>query len=333
MKRDPAPPTTRQDWDKFSTEAQRDIDQQLSDLQLEIDRANSDLAHLYKADPEASGEYARDIVDYLNDKWRYFDDIFMVTGHWHQPQVTSGLDGILSQHIYSEAFSSARSNGFVAKLVETELSGESPRVGMSFVVSTIELATPNIQSSDIKILAFAEPHEVSLQYLRPDTPEVVSTDANEVGQAIVRADRLLHLYTSHPGSSFFQQSAKKQSDFFDSLSDIVDSSLPRPDSQDVAILHDAATQAVYFKKDDQVIEGVIPNSGRVNITGKILGATIPDSWATAQTAHYTSPSELHATGAGLCLIIDQHNLAIPEVSGPLLVPYRAIDAPLRLSVQ
>ena len=328
--------TSRQEWTHFSGEIQQDVNSILDNARIEIEAANLALAELYETDPEAAGEYAANIVEYLDDRWGYKGDVFMVTGKWHEPMFGSTDEGVMSRHQEKDAFNDTISNGFMVKPVENDDGDEAPRVGMSFIVGSTRISTPSIQGS-FDILAFAEPHEVSLQYMRPGETAVVSTSVEELAESLQRADSLLYLYTNHKDSAFYQTSAKKQEKFIRSVIDIAEAALPAPDSMDRAYLCDVSTDLIYMNHTEH---GFSSASGeevedRMRITGEILGVTIADVLHDGFGKKYNSPDELGATGAGLCLIVSPRdtNFAIPEGCGEyILMPLRAMDS-VPLAVQ
>lgn len=325
MKREPVPLTARQTWDKDSNEWQDNVNETLADLSPVIASANVALAQLYATNSEEIEEYAINVIEFLNDKWGcYIGDRFMVTGHWHEPAVAVGNEGILSRLSYSEAFAAVTSNGFVVNPMESEDSNDPPKVGMSFSVGCFPFSSPSMKGI-FELLTFAEPHEISLQYLRPGTSEVISADVNEIGDAIMRADALLHLYTSHPNSTFFKQSAKKQTEFFRSILNTVEITLPRADTLDEACIHDAVTEAIYYKDNGELVKEYPRNTETRGITGRIIGVALPDMWQSPVEQKYTNPYDLQCAETGLCLIVDSHNLNLSSQNDQILIPYRAID--------
>lgn len=326
--------TMREQWAVISQERQSDVIEVLHDQQWEIDRANETLAELYTTDPEAAGEYAQSIVEYLDSEWAYHGEIFMIAGNWYMPTVGINAEGVISRHTYEEVFTSATSNGFIVKPVTSEDGDEVPRVGLSFVVGSTSLYTPSI-SGEFNFLAYADTNDITVNYLRPGSVDVVSSDPVEIGQAIQRADALLNIYTNHPNSSFYQQSSRKQNQFIREIIAIVEDALPAPDSYDKAYVHDLEIDSVYFRHEGQLVL-VSPIEGLIKVTGEIMGATIPDVYEDGYNTKYETPDEFSAVGSGICLIVRpmEANIELPsETEEYMLIPYRATPATMQLSVQ
>lgn len=326
--------TKREQWTVISQERQADVVEVLHDQQWEIERANAKLAELYASDPEAAGEYAQSIVEYLDSEWAYSGEIFMVAGNWHMPTVGISAEGVIAQHTYEEVFTSATSNGFIVKPVSEEDGDEVPRVGLSFIVGSTSLYTPSL-SGEFNFLAYADTADVTVNYLRPGSVDVVSGDPVEIGKALQRADALLKLYTNHPDSSFYRQSARKQNQFLRDAIAIVEDVLPAPDSYDKAYIHDLEIGTVYFRHNGELVQASAAD-GLIEITGEILGITTPDVYDNGFGTRYESPEEFSTISSGICLIVRpiEANIALPgDTEEYLLIPYRATPAQIRLSVQ
>jgi hypothetical protein len=319
--------TARQEWIEYSGDVQAHINQTLEGMAAEIDGANIILADLYVNDPERAGEYAGDVIDYLDSKWGFAGDHFMVCGEWHAPYVGLSEEGVLSRHQKVEAFNTAQSNGFMVKPVE-QGDEDIPRIGMSFVVGHNHISTPSIQGQ-FELLAFAEPNEISLQYLRPNDPSVVSGSMKEIRRTLRRLDALLYLHTNDQRSDFYRQSTNKQQRFLQSIIDSATEVLPAPDTADKLILHDAKTRLLLAKdpaKKDVSYLYCHPGEP-FRITGQIVGVTMPDMLDDGFEKHYASPAEMATAVQGLGLVLETHWVNIPVESianSTLIVPSRAI---------
>lgn len=334
MKPEPSPLTKRQEWSNFSNEVQSDVEDTLAQLQVEIEYANTRLAELYNSDPEAAGEYATEMIEFLDKEWGYNDCLFMVTGTWHFPVV--GYDGETVKVVQSvgPAFSTCRSNGFIVKPIEMDDGEELPRIGMSFKFPPISISTPSFQGI-LEPLAFAELNTISLQFMRPGTLEVVSSDPDEIRAAAAHADTLLGHHIKNPDSDFYKQSAKEQEEFFQGIFDIVENSLPDPSALDYAYIYDVIPQAIYFKDKDGLRAAVATGTQKPVITGRILGTSTVDIWKDGFGKQYKNPVELSAVASGLCYIVELHsaNFPIGDSMRQALVPIRALGPSYTLSVQ
>ncbi len=329
MRKLDVPQTKRQEWTEFSGLIQADINQQLQAASLVIEAANAVLSDKYQNDPAGAGDFAAKIAGYLNKGWSYTGDCFMVSGHWHEPAVGMTPEGIISRHEKKEVFQLAPSNGFIVLMPQGQDYPQSPRIGMSFVVGSANLATQSIKGN-FQLLAFGELNEISLQYMRPGNSSVVSAELGEVMDTLGRADALLGLYTNHKDSSFYRQSASKQQAFFRSIIDFVDNAMPAPDSLDRLMLHEADTPVMYIRKPHgegliQMLSGVADR--RFKVTGEVLGTTVHDLIEDGYKKRYSSPDEIGAAIAGLSLIVKPHaiNVSSEEFYGQdLLLPVRKI---------
>lgn len=325
-------PTVRQTWTEFSGDIQENVNETLDELDLEIDLANARLAHAYENDPDEAGEIAAEIVEYLDEKWGYTGDVFMVTGTWYYPEAVMSLEGVLCRHEKTEAFNVVSSNGFIVAPLEHD-EDEVPRVGLSFVAATAALSTPYLQGP-IQFLAFAEPNEISLQFMRPGSHAVVSSSTEEVTSALSTADALLYAYINHEGTTFFRQNAKRQGAFLRSVIDSVDAVLPAPDSLDRVIMTGSKTSSLFFR---DTVSGEIYSSESneadegVDFEAEMLGVTLVDALENGYDKKYDSPAEMATFVTGLCAIlrpISIKNIDLSEHGDPdLIVPLRAIQDP------
>lgn len=334
MSRNPGEPkhTVRQDWEEFSGEIQGDIDYTLDYLALEIDAANARLADLYVNEPDEAGRVAEDLVEFLDSKWGHKDEIMMVTGAWHYPRIAMGAAGIMVTQAKTDAFNIAYSNGFMVNIIEHN-GQEVPRVGLSFIADKIAISTPVLQSNEIHLMAFAEPNEVSLRYLRPGSTEVVGGSLDEVAHALGTADALLNAYLNHEASDFYRQSAKKQEAFLRKLITSVEDVLPAPDSLDKVIVDQVGVDKIYFRNK---ITGKVdscagsPDQARLTVTGDVLGVTLLDVYVDGFGTKYNYPDDMMSSGEGLCLIVKPRelNFDMTEYGSPdLVMPLHTMDSP------
>lgn len=332
MKKDkyPTTTTTRQEWSVRAESIQEGINYILEEIRFEIEAANLALEVLYQSDPEAAGEYAVDIIEYLDSLWDYSGDVFLVSGHWHEPMIGMNEEGIFSRHVKKDAFNVARSNGFMVKPIgEGEGEIESPRVGLSFVVAGAPISTPSIQGH-FELLAFAEPQETSLQYLRPGDASVVSSDLGEVGAAMSRADALLDLYLNHEDSGFYRAGPAKQEAFLKGIADSLAEVMPAPDTIDKIVLTESITPVVYtFDHPGPGLNRLVAKDPDkpFKITGTVEYATIVDHLIDGLGRGYKSPDELSTSKGGLGLVIKPYscNFELNDDEGK-----RLIVVPMRL---
>ncbi len=321
--------THRQEWNEHSDLVQDDINRTLKEFGVEIEAANITLAELYETDPEAAGEFGVDIVEYLDDHWRYASDLFHISGSWYKPIIELSEEGVQIHQSVEPAFNIVQSNGFMVKLIENEDGDELPVVGMSFVLGSEKITTPNIQG-EFYVLAFAELDGISIQYLRPGDTSVVSTELGEVSETIHRIDSLLRLYTNHEGSAFFQQTARKQEKFLRSLIEQVEAVLPAPGALDKVILRDIETSIVRTKliKDDTLVNLRSVNGEKFKVSGSLVGVTMADIADKGFGVHYKSPQDHSIAKDGLSLIVQpsETNINLSDsMNSDLLIPLAAID--------
>ena len=324
MKRESKPKFTRQRWQEYSNFVQEEVNTFLDDMQPVIDEANERLVLLWQYNRDEAAKYAQQVIEYLNKKWGLLGEEFFISGTWYEPNVAISNEGIVVHHSLEEVCRAVKSNGFSVKSIEEHDTPGVPQIGMSFIVGQKTISTPALQGR-YQALGFADPNEISLYYLRPLSPEVVSSSADEVKQTIERADSIFRIYTSHPDSTFYNQSAKKQQEFFRTIFDLVDSSLPSPETRDQAYLTEALVDK-YLKTRGSEIAVVSAQEGKkIKMTGLIHGITIPEFTREDYQKQYTTPDELQSSETGLCLIVE---VPLPDSgSGTelILVPCRHID--------
>lgn len=322
--------TARQEWLIFSDAVQADVNQILDDTSAEIEAANIILADLYENDGEAAGDYTEEIIEYLDKRWRYRGHQFMISGEWHAPSWASSEEEFAVRHTKATAFSLARSNGFMVKVIEDEAGRQIPRVGMSFITGHRAVSTPTMQSGPIEILAFAEPSEISLQYLRPEHAAVVSGSLEELVETFERLDSIIDLYTNNPDSNFYRQSSKRQQRFLQSIIDSATEALPAPATADKLIFRNAKSKVILAT--DSSFDGLryfYPRKAKdtFRFSGEIVGITLPDILEDGYGKHYESPDDLKTARQGIGLVIDPSwiTVAYGDMESPtFIVPSRAI---------
>ncbi len=324
--------TVRQDWVEFSGSAQQDVNQTLADLQLEIEIANARLAQLHNEDPEQAAELAYEMIEFLDSKWGYFRDYFMVTGKWYTPtELAIGDEGFMMHHEKSDAFNIAKSNGFTVYPIESEDEDDYvPEIGLSFIVGSQPISTPKFQGR-FEMLAFAKPSEISLQFMRPNTSDSVGASIEEVSAAIENADALLRVHLNDTRSTFFESTATKQGAFLQSVIDYATDALPPVDSLDRVTMHDTEPTLVYVRDSKQ---GKIYSLGLQSGAPIVIEHGVVLDFTTIDTLkdgigkkRYTSPAEMNAYKYGLCAVVSptRCNIDLSDYNNPdIIVPLRSI---------
>ncbi len=316
--------TTRQEWGQFSEQIQDHINEQLDTLSLDIESANVLLAEYYEKDPEKAGEYAAEVIEYLDDRWGFMKDYFFVTGTWHMPEVAVGAEGVVSRHVKQQAFNTGRSNGFIVTPVDHG-DDEVPRVGFSFIVGNpVNISTPAIQGM-FEVLAFAEPHEVTLQYLRPGDSSVISSDLEEISDAVYRADKVLELYLQHHGSTFYRLSAQKQRQAILGIVESIEDALPSPDSLD-RLLISVNSPFVYLTnhQGNRIVTVTAKQGSEIALQGRVLGVTTGGLMEHTGVP-FRDVSDCGDAQIGLCFIVESDDMNFDvqgHEGGQVLVPMR-----------
>lgn len=330
--------TTRLEWTKFRDETQNDVNEILNDLGLEIEAANLYIAQLY------SEERTDELVTFINGKveefdtrWGYIDDFFMVSGTWYEPQTYVGNNGILVEHTVEPTLCVAKSNGFIAHVVgDGEETEAIPQIGYSFLMEPVQFKSNMIHLA-AQPLAFAEFNAVSLQYIRPGKGEdVVSAEIDEIFDRVARADSLIKLYTKTPYSRFYEQSAKKQQEFFADMIQMIDDAMPAPDALD-ALAVEIATHCVYLGSATDAYTRIDAphNDLELELKGTILGFLSPNQLSNDRARRFTKPEDLIDDSCSLLAIVqvvdqnflDEHSF---QQGTTLLVP---LDDIVSLSAQ
>jgi len=294
--------STRKEWDDFSGNVQSDVNEILTQLDIEIEKANLDLESM--TDEGEIRQYVREIIAFLDKEWgEYRGDSFLVSGNWLEPTVAMDYEKIISRLEPAEAFRVARSNGFMAY----PLDGSSPcRIGLSFIVASAEIQSPSIQGG-FDLLAFGYPDQLSLQFLRPKGGEVVSTESSELSSAINRADSLLRLYLNDPRSNFYKLSAKRQQIFLNDMLQSIEGVMPSPESMDKLMIREGKASVVYFKESAE--GGILTVTPKENehfmISGHVVGVTIVGTpHGNFDSKKYLGPHEIHASESGISFVVE-----------------------------
>lgn len=329
MERKPKPKlTTRQEWSKYSNETQLNIDELMDRLMVDVGIANAMLADLYESNPGEAHELACNVEEYLNSQWTHIDDTFFVTGKWHEPTFASSEDMITVSHIYQDACSTAASSGFTTKVVKHN-GAEVPRVGLWFVYGEVP-AISSTMRAHIQLMAFAQPNEISLQYIRPKHHKVVSSDVREVDSAIKRADKILKLYTDHEASAFYEVSAKRQQAFFEEIINSFNDVLPAPETYDQLELTEGRSSVFYVRNpgsSDLLRIDAEDSEQTFDISGVVGAVTIVAALDGDSSKRLNSPNDLSANDGGLSLIVQPYDppLELGDYSDePIIVPIRAM---------
>lgn len=324
--------TARQNWQHHADEVQRHVNTALEELTAEIDATNHVLFEY--EDPADVEEFAVEMLDEYNSRWPYHEDVFLVTGRWHKPVESIRPDGIISVHEQAYAFDKAISVGFSLKWLNDPSDDEEmvPRIGYCFKMGSFNLLTPTMRAEGVDLLAFAEIGEVSLQYLRPNNDNLVSAEEEEVAETFLRLDRILDLCLSHPDSTFYKLSGRRQQRFLEAMIDEATEVLPDPGTADRLILDNAKTPVILSKDPSQagrsgVIELMRPNRKNFRITGDIIGITLADVLGDGYGHRYRSPADLQTAHQGIGFVVEptEVNFDMSELpSSTLIVPSRAV---------
>ncbi len=324
--------TTRQEWSEISDFIQQDVDATLARLQSEIEDGNRQLAELYAKNPAQYVEYATKLIAHLDSEWGYVNDHFMVLGKWLKPEVKAGYNGIVTAQKEVLAFERAISDGFAIQ--NTGEKGATPTIGLSFLVNSHTLCSTAIRGN-VQLFAYANPGDVSLQFLQPGNERIVSSDTKEVERSIHQADTLFRRHLGHKDSTFYQGDGKEQHALLRSIVDIVDESLPVPDADARAMLQQANPSHLYARSDRsgkmRKVSATNDANTALDITGEILGATTLDTILRPERdvdQPYRTPDELIVATTGLMLVVKPHTTSIdPSLhvnNSDLIIPVRAL---------
>jgi hypothetical protein len=243
-------------------------------------------------------------------------------------------------HYKTEAFKIVRSNGFAANLYtdDTDEDEHHLKVGLSFLVSQGNMYTGVMQGS-FAFLAFAQLNEISLQYMRPGTPETVGASADEIQQAVQAADVMLAAHIGAQYTNFFDVSANKQGQFLKSVIEQARETLPPMESLDMAVINEAVISSCYARH---------PISGDIITIGSPSGSPFQFEkvaildFATVDTLrdgfgvkHYKSPNDL-TYSKGLCAVVTptENTMSLPEGEiSDLIVPIKSFKNGLNIEVE
>ncbi|MGB3023691.1 MAG: hypothetical protein WBB39_02685 [Candidatus Saccharimonadales bacterium] len=315
--------TKRQEWRVMRDWHQSELNEALAKMELTVEYWN-----LLLADADAHGDtekvaaLATEAIEALDNEWQFHHDFFMVSGKWYYPKIAFGDGGVIGEHVYEDAFASCQSNGFIVDYVER--GGQMvPRVGMSFIVGTIPIANTLVQGT-IQPLAFAEPHEISLSYMRPGSTEVVSSDLQQIGNALERAESILRLYLSSEHSSFFRQSEQKQQVFFMSLIEMVEETLPDRSSLDALVVSQIELTRFYYKTQERAIAVVLPPGQTLSLGGTVIGVTILEHLDHVPGTVLRSKDDMIDSAAQICLIVQTNSRILHNgelvTEGDIIIP-------------
>ncbi len=315
--------TTRQTWEQHTQEFQQAVNETLTELVGDIETANLVIAESYRQSPEQARAYALDALEHFNDCWPYLEEQFLVTGRWHMPSVHVSGNSVIVSHEEDDAFRAAQSIGFtIYEPVEEE---SAPMIGLSFLLKQVRVDNTFL-SFNADISSFAELNKVSLQYLRPESLDVVSSDLEEIASALKRANALVLLYTTHADSEFYRVSGRRQHQMVESIIQSIEETLPTPESKDLLQVK-AQTPVVFLQnyQGETLTPLAVKTDTPLKISGTILGVTTLDKVASVQQEaqdRYTSPEDCHLAQQGLSIIInpDDTNFDLPDYEGNFILP-------------
>lgn len=269
--------TTAKEWRARSQEINDDVNARLQGFSEAAETINLTLAELMQQDPERAYQYANEVIQQLDSEWPYHGDVFFVTGAWHEPTTTLiGANGVSVEHNKAQAFTTTHSNGFSFKFIAAteEDTPPTPRIGLSFIEGRVPLTSVYLQGN-ITPLAFAEPHEISMHYLRPGSSEVVSADLQDIGHAIEQSTSLLHLMTTHPGSEYHKASPKRQRQMIQRLVATVEDTLPTPESFDKLFISSDTRilQLIDTSRSSSPLNLVAKQHSLIHVEGDVVGVT------------------------------------------------------------
>ncbi len=320
--------TTRQEWDEYAGEFQREVDRTLAELTSDIEAANLIIAEKYSINPDQGNEYAVDAVEHFNDSWPYFEERFLVIGKWLKPEVSVGDNGLFIKESEEDAFQAAESMGF--SVYGSSEESTPPKIGLSLCVSDVHIKNA-LLSLQANILSFAELDKISLQYLRPGNLDVVSSDLSEFGEALQRADALVRLYTTHADSEFYRVSGRRQQQMIDSIIQSIEETLPKPETLD-RLIAEITTQSIYLQNYNGLPLAQLNAKSEIpiDISGAVLGITTVDK---SRLSHgetqkrYATPEECTLANDGLSLIIHPRkvNFDLPDYKGNFILPIQLAD--------
>lgn len=292
----------------------------LDEFKSELDVCNLRIQDLFALEPDAAISYAQEVAEYMNQYWKFHRHWFLVVGEWEQPILQILDNEIIHNHQTAPMLGTAKSNGFG---VYSASDKTAPLVGLSFITNSIGVSSSSLKAQ-LEPLAFAEINKVTLQYVRPEGQEVISTDVAEVMSAIQCANDILYTYTNHPNSTFYQQSPKRQERFIRDTLAIVENAMPITETHDVVYVHDSKAKYMYVKDGDKIVE-IKPSTSDdyFIVTGQMLGVTLPDIINDGFGRKYESPNDFEAAAMGICMIVDVKTANFkmpPEMGTRVFIP-------------
>ena len=325
-------PTEHQKWIETAQNEQNTIDLTLEMLQPHVDSANVILEKLYQENREQVIPFAGMAVRTLNQNWHYHNHAFMVTGQWYAPSVENTLDTMNIHQEREQAFAAASSRGFGFSMIENDTGGQTPRIGLSFGMRPLEIKLTTFEGA-ITPLAFANPNEINMTYLRPNNSDIVSASEQEIKETLGEIDEQLCHYLEASDARFYRQKSKKQEAFLRSMVDAAYDVLPSTESSDVLYLQDGQPDRFYVhdKSKDDHIECIYVGDSEMHIEGMVVGVTCIDLINTQGTrTRYRTPEELDTARDGLCFVVKARSIRTPQMNFPspesdIYIPYRALN--------
>lgn len=299
-------PTERHKWQLYRDEMQLEVENSIESLRTDIEASNLYLAQQYTDGKlDEVNEFAHNAITEFNSRWKYHRDYFMVSGTWYDPHVSFTQEGVKITHNLKPTMSSAQSNGFGLNHVQLDgYAEEVPQIGYSFLGDSYKMGSHTF-SMAAETFPYASIEDVGLHYMRPaELSEVVSADLEEIMDRLARADSLMELYTTDENSNFFMQSAKRQQKFFSDIIEMVEDTLPYPETFD----HLSAffsTPVVYFKKIDKYTPIEAPNTdGELELAGQVVGFTSLNLLPEEKARQFRSSDELIDPSCSLLAILE-----------------------------
>lgn len=308
-------PTARKNWNKLSAEHQSEINELLADLQPVIDMMNLNIAKLVSAGDDAKlDDYCALATSYLNEKWApYSGDVFLISGQMYLPETRVTPNSINCQPEKYSHLTTAYSQDFKVSPV-----GENARdADISELKIVMVFAQPLNGEVDTPWLyarfqprIFAELKEVSLQYLRPQSKEAVSSDIGEVTDSIARVDAVLQEHLKNPESDFYKISGKEQEAFIRSAVDSVNDVLPSPETDDFVKINNAQTAELVIIdfEEGRPAAKFTSSSKPITINGCVRGVTVIELLNMKQKK-IKSPDNLDENSFGLSLIVSPSSIS------------------------
>ena len=323
-----------QRWQHDREMRQIEFEAQLETIQESINTHNANLAAIIDAasDDDSSSitainEYIHKATVELDEAWQFHKSDIFVGGKWYRSQLegSSSIDGgFLSIHMHrEEALQPAVSLGFGV------YRGEDSRYhkfGLTFapdnyIEQSFGASSWGRLDFTYQPYAFAEPQDVTLQYMGENGEERVSpADLDEIYHTLASADALHQLYTTHPGSSFYRLSAVKQQKYLERFISPIYDTLPVPESLTELNVH-AAVDKIYKSSGIGKLE--LHQAGThecLEIYGEVVGFTALDTLVARDGIRkINSPREMVDSDTGVCVAVIDSDTSSKEV---IYIPYR-----------